>query len=602
MRVKSLRLAYLWRVALIALLAWVVVAADVGRVLAVAGSAGVERAPAFVSEWGGHGSGNGQFDNPTGVAVDSAGNVFVADRFNNRVEKFASNGAFITKWGRVGGNNGQFAYPGAVAVDAAGNVYVADGNNARIQKFTSSGTYLTQWGIPQVGGGLTLPSGVAVGASGRVYVSAFAAVPDDETMSPAGQGDGQAGVLVFSRAGAFIDRWSTSGRSSGGIAVDSAGSVYVSDFTNDRIQKFTPSGVLLTEWGSHGSGPSQFSGVSGLAVNRSGTVFVADRWNNRVQMFTSAGAFLGMWGVRGSSEGQFSYPFDVATGAGGRVYVADSGNDRIQRFRAGTARFANWVAVGDSYSSGEGSPPFDVDTDGTRCHRSSMAWPRLLGTRHHLACTGSTIDGIYGSQRDALVALNQNDTVDAVTVTIGGNDSGFADVLGNCFLSPRCSDPLINNRIDGVAQRLADINGSGVYHDIETAAPSAQVIVVGYPRLFPADYANVGPSCRPVTVGPNASFSRSEVTLLNAAADHLDRRLREAAGRAGVAYVSTLNALDGHELCTGDPWVRPVNATCAPLPLLGSTLCAHPWERTGDRPKHGQRSIADLVQSAEPRL
>lgn len=266
----------------------------------------------------------------------------------------------------------------------------------------------------------------------------------------------------------------------------------------------------------------------------------------------------------------------------------------------GPSSFTNWVAVGDSYSSGEGSPPFDTDTDGNRCHRSPKAWPRLLRTDHHLACTGATIDDIYGSQRDALAALNQTRPVDAVTVTIGGNDIGFADVLGDCFLSLRCSDPLINNRIDGVAQRLADAQGNGVYHDLETAAPTARVVVVGYPRLFPTDYADVGPSCRPVWAGPTASFGRSEVAFLNAASAHLDRRLREAAGRAGVRYISTFNALEGHELCTSDPWIRPINETC----FRGlSTLCAHPWERRDRRPvKHGQQRIADIVQRAQPRL
>lgn len=265
----------------------------------------------------------------------------------------------------------------------------------------------------------------------------------------------------------------------------------------------------------------------------------------------------------------------------------------------GAPSFTNWVSVGDSYSSGEGSPPFDTDTAGSRCHRSAKAWPRLLGTDHHLACTGATIDDIYGSQRDALAALNQNSPVDAITVTIGGNDIGFRDVLTACYLDEECSDPLINNRIDGVAQRLADINGHGVYHDLETAASTARVVVVGYPRLFPTDYGDVVDNCRPAGVG--VGFSSSEVALLNAAAVHLDQRLREAAGRAGVAYVSTLNALEGHELCTRASWIRPVNAACG----FGSNLCAHPWEqprRPGRPAKHGQQRIADIVQRAQPRL
>lgn len=253
------------------------------------------------------------------------------------------------------------------------------------------------------------------------------------------------------------------------------------------------------------------------------------------------------------------------------------------------AVFRNWVAIGDSYSSGEGSPPFDADSAGSRCHRSSKAWPRLLGVDHHLACTGATIDDFYGSQRDALVALNQSRTVDAVTVTIGGNDIPFAGVISDCYQND-CTLAGVNNSIDGVAQRLADINGDGVYHDIETAAPAAEVIVVGYPRLLPTRYQDVVENCRPD--GRLFSFSRAEVERLNDAATRLNRRLRQAAGRAGVRYLSTLNALDGHELCTSDAWVRPIKPACWEDLPIASTLCGHPWESDS---KHGQRRLADAV-------
>ncbi len=258
------------------------------------------------------------------------------------------------------------------------------------------------------------------------------------------------------------------------------------------------------------------------------------------------------------------------------------------------AVFRNWVAVGDSYSSGEGSPPFDADSAGSRCHRSSKAWPRLLGVDHHLACTGATIDDFYGSQRDALVALNQSRTVDAVTVTIGGNDIPFAGVISDCYQNEDCTLAGVNNSIDGVAQRLADIDGDGVYHDIETAAPAAEVIVVGYPRLLPTRYQDVVENCRPAD-GRLFSFSQAEVERLNETATHLDQRLRQAAGRAGVRYLSTLNALDGHELCTSDAWVRPIKPDCSDRLPNPSTLCGHPWERANP-PKHGQRALANVVR------
>ena len=89
----------------------------------------------FITKWGSSGSGDGQFAEPQGIAVDSSGNVYVADHYNNRIQKFDSSGTFITKWGSSGSGDGQFDDPTGIAVDSSGNVYVADRDNYRIQKF-----------------------------------------------------------------------------------------------------------------------------------------------------------------------------------------------------------------------------------------------------------------------------------------------------------------------------------------------------------------------------------------------------------------------------------------------------------------------------------
>ena len=88
----------------------------------------------FLDTWDG-GTGDGRFYEPNGVAVDSQGNVYVADTSRSRIQKFDSEGNFLTKWGAFGSANGQFRYPGSVAVDSQGYVYVADAGNRRIQKF-----------------------------------------------------------------------------------------------------------------------------------------------------------------------------------------------------------------------------------------------------------------------------------------------------------------------------------------------------------------------------------------------------------------------------------------------------------------------------------
>jgi tripartite motif-containing protein 71 len=102
----------------------------------------------YLGQWGSAGTGNGQFDQPFGIATDPAGDVYVVDFRNDRVQKFTSSGTYITQWGSTGSGNGQFRSPLGVATDAAGNVFVADGHNYRIQKFGPGSTPATSttWG------------------------------------------------------------------------------------------------------------------------------------------------------------------------------------------------------------------------------------------------------------------------------------------------------------------------------------------------------------------------------------------------------------------------------------------------------------------------
>jgi DNA-binding beta-propeller fold protein YncE len=261
---------------------------------------------------GSEGSGNGQFDRPFGVAVDSSGNVYVVDLGNNRIQKFDSNGTYLAQWGLLPPSF-QWAPGGhGVAVDSSGNVYVVDSNENRIEKFSSNGTLLTQWGSAGNGDGqFWEPIGVAVDSSGNVYIADM----------------GNYRIQKFNSSGNYLSQWGSHGSGDGqfsnpyAVAVDSAGNVYVSDtgYDNHRIQKFTSSGTYLIQW------DILFSNAMGLAVDSSGNIYVGGN-AGIIQKFNSNGNLLTQW------SGQFGEPWGLAVDSTGNVYVSDTYNNHILKY------------------------------------------------------------------------------------------------------------------------------------------------------------------------------------------------------------------------------------------------------------------------------
>jgi tripartite motif-containing protein 71 len=309
----------------------------------------------FVGTWGGTGSGDGQFNGPTGIAVDSGGNVWVADTNNQRIQEFSSTGTFMAKFGSLGTGNGQFESPSGVAVDTSGNIYVADTVNNRVQKFDNTTAFVTTWGTAGVGDNqLEQPRDIAVDSSANVYVS-----------------DVMNFVRKFSSTGTFSARWGgPNGKGPGqfaypsAVALDGSGNQYVTDPLVDRVQKFDPTMTLSTQWGTPGSGNGQFSGPNGIAVSPDNTkVYVADQ--NRVQYFDTSGTFTSQWGSQGSGNGQFQGAQAVAVDRNdGSVYVADVGNDRVQKFSATGTYIMQWGSMGSANGSFDQPRGLAVDSTG----------------------------------------------------------------------------------------------------------------------------------------------------------------------------------------------------------------------------------------------
>ena len=273
------------------------------------------------------------------MASDSS--VYVADKINNRIQKFTSDGVFINKWGTGGPGDGEFSWPSGVAVASDGSVYVADSDNNRIQKFGSTEepviseeppVFVMEVGNSGTGDGMfQIPRDVAVASDGSIYVADSASHR----------------VQKFTSEGAFVwkigkpGNWLTSRGSGDGefifpfsIAVAPGNDIYVADKDNYRIQRFNPDGTFVSEWGSQGSGDGEFSDApAGVAVASDGSVYVADRGNNRIQRFTSEGVFVSEWGTEGSGDGEFGDPEGLTVASDGSVYVADTGGDSIQKFR-----------------------------------------------------------------------------------------------------------------------------------------------------------------------------------------------------------------------------------------------------------------------------
>ncbi len=275
------------------------------------------------SSFGGSGSGAGQLSGPSGVAVDSSHNVWVADTGHNRVQEFKSNGEFVREFGGTGSGNGAFSKPEGIAVGSSGNVYVADTGNARIQEFNSKGEFVRAFGTLGEGNGQFFePKGVAVDGEGHVWTIEGGVL--------------KTRVQEFTAEGVYMGQFGSSGTENGkfktpkGIAVDAKGFVWVADTGNNRVQEFKPAGEFVRVFGSEGTTNGQFKKPVGLAFDAEGDLWIGDTGNNRVQRFTNEGAYLSQLGTVGNENGQFAEPKGIATDSSGNIWVADTSNNRIQ--------------------------------------------------------------------------------------------------------------------------------------------------------------------------------------------------------------------------------------------------------------------------------
>jgi DNA-binding beta-propeller fold protein YncE len=277
-------------------------------------------AASFQDFWGGFGAGWYTFRQPRDIEVDAAGNFYVSDHHNNRVQVYNSNHTYVRQIGSSGKLDGQILKPNQLYVDG-NRILVTDTNNHRISVFDLNGTFIRKFGGSGTGNGqFAFPMGVAVSSAGEIFVA--------DTWNHR--------IQVFTADGVYLRQWGTLGsgvnqfRYPAHIVFDGANNLYIADSNNHRIVVYTTQGVFVRQLNVPGRNPGQLWLPVGVDIADDGMVYVADTYNYRVQKFMTDGTFVGGWGqVQGGPV--ISRPNGLLV-YGGNVYVSDIDAHRVQIF------------------------------------------------------------------------------------------------------------------------------------------------------------------------------------------------------------------------------------------------------------------------------
>jgi DNA-binding beta-propeller fold protein YncE len=277
-----------------------------------------------------------QFNSPRGLAVAPDGSLFVADSFNHRIQHLAADGSFIRAWGtqtdpaNVENPGGSFSEPWGVAVSPDGrNVYVADTWNHRIQKFTANGTFVSMWGIfanDNQPTSLYGPRDVVVAADGNVLVT----------------DTGNKRIVVYDASGDFLSQVGGAGLDLGqfeepvGLAMDrESGLLYVADTWNQRIQVFSYADGLLspvTSWEVDAWFGQSLNNKPYLSVGEDGRIYASDPETGRVLVFESDGTLAHFFGGYDQTAVEIGLAQAVAADGEGGLWLSDAQHMRVLHF------------------------------------------------------------------------------------------------------------------------------------------------------------------------------------------------------------------------------------------------------------------------------
>ena len=394
---------------------------------------------------GSAGSGVNELNSPTGLGIDKSDNVYIADRFNNRIMKCTSAGiCSILVTGPATHD---------IAVDSSGNVYASVWFDSTIRKYNSSGVSLGVFagtsGVPYEADTtrLNMPWGIAVTGDGSLFIAEDWGVRLVK-LNAAGTQQwtvGQAGVAGSDNAHFEMGL-------EGNPAVDSAGRIYVPDTGNNRLQIFNSNGSYAATFGSPGNGNYQFQCPAGVTISPvNGDIYVTDRCNNRIMVYDSNRVYktqLGS-GAYGSSNTDFAGLQDVAVDNNGIIYVADTDNSRVQKCTLSGVNYTCSLFAGVNGEGGNDfghfAGPFSVAVDVAGRVYVADKWNNRVQVFDPTGAYLTTIGGSWGANTGQL-----------------RNPSGVAlDSQGNVYVTDRD-----NHRIQKFAPgvpgwKQANINGFG---------------------------------------------------------------------------------------------------------------------------------------------
>jgi uncharacterized protein (TIGR03437 family) len=391
-----------------------------------------------------------EIDLPLRIALDSAGNLYVVDFYNNRIRKVSRAGIITTFAGNgtsgYSGDGGpataaQLNAPGGVAADASGNLYIADSGNSRIRVVSPQGIITTIAGNGVAGYAsdeLSYPADIAVNAAGNVYIAdtgnlRVRKLSAGIIQTIAGNGLSYSANGGPAVAALFVDP--------AGVAVDAGGNVYIADPGGNRIYQVSPAGTITTVAGNGSAGFSgdgglatdaQMSGPWGVAVDGSGNLYISDRGNNRIRKVSASGivttvAGNGTAGYAGDGgpaiDAQLNRPMGVAVDAQGNVYFVDT---------YGSVAYCFCWPIGVLYHTGE-TTIRRISADGTI---ATVAGNTTLGysgdgnpaTRAEIEPAGVAVD----SRGNVYIADQGNNRIRMVSpggiiTTVAGNGTaGYA--------------------------------------------------------------------------------------------------------------------------------------------------------------------------------